>query len=221
MSADLQGSGSGEGHVPHPVTHEGGTLSYRAKRVLAIQRLLVDKGVISDDELRLRVDALESRSPSDGARVVARAWVDEGFKQRLVANPRAAVAELGYALATESDLGVVVNDDRVHHLVVCTLCSCYPTSLLGRPPDWYKSFAYRSRAVVDPRGVMREFGLELDKDVQVAVLDSSADLRYMVLPRRPAGTEDMSEEELAKLVTRDSLIGVADALSPASVATSG
>ena len=131
------------------------------------------------------------------------------------------LAELGYALAeTTTQLEVVENTDDVHHMVVCTLCSCYPSTLLGRPPDWYKSLAYRSRAVTDPRGVMREFGMNVAEEVKVRVLDSTADLRYLVLPRRPAGTEGLSEEELAKLVTRDCMIGVTDALSPVSMASS-
>jgi nitrile hydratase len=144
--------------------------------------------------------------------------VDPQFKARLLADSRAALAEVGYALPdTTPHLAVVENTHKVHYLVVCTLCSCYPRMLLGRPPDWYKSLAYRSRAVIDPRGVMREFGLELDDSIEVRVLDSTADLRYLVLPRRPAGTEQMSEEELAKLVTRDSMIGVNDALTPEPV----
>lgn len=150
------------------------------------------------------------RSPADGARLVARAWVDPGFRARLLADPKAAAAELGLDATSSARLVVVENTPEVHHLVVCTLCSCYPRALLGVPPDWYKSLRYRSRAVVDPRGVMREFGLDLPEPVEVRVLDSTADIRYMVLPRRPPGTEHLSEEELAHLVTRDSLIGVAD-----------
>jgi nitrile hydratase len=141
--------------------------------------------------------------------------VDPEFKARLLADPKAALAEMGYNIAGDiPQLVVVENSDQVHHLVVCTLCSCYPRTLLGRPPDWYKSLAYRSRAVIDPRGVMREFGLELEGDVEVRVLDSTADMRYLVLPQRPAGTESFSEAELAKLVTRDSMIGVTQASSP-------
>ena len=153
------------------------------------------------------IEFQEARSPVDGARVVARAWTDADYKRRLLADPEAALLELGYPLVGSAKLAVLENTDAVHHLVVCTLCSCYPTSLLGLPPDWYKSFAYRSRAVVDPRGVMREFGLDVG-DVEVRVVDSTADLRYLVLPQRPAGTEGMAEEELAGLVTRDSMIGV-------------
>ncbi len=205
-------------HHDHDHDHEGmledQELSYRAKRSLAIQELLIDKGLMTRESIQHKMDIMASRSPTDGARIVARAWVDPEFKARLVADTRSAVAELGYVLAPESQLAVMENTDSVHHVVVCTLCSCYPTSLLGPPPDWYKSFAYRSRAVSDPRGVMREFGLELDTSVEVRVVDSTADLRYIVLPVRPAGTEDMSEEELAKLVNRDSMIGVTKASSP-------
>ena len=144
--------------------------------------------------------------------MVARAWVDPEFEARLLEDAPSALAELGYSLPeTTTRLAVVENTPQVHHLVVCTLCSCYPRMLLGRPPDWYKSLAYRSRAVVDPRGVMREFGLNLDNTIEVRVLDSTADLRYLVLPRRPRGTGDMSEPELAGLVTRDSMIGVTEA----------
>jgi nitrile hydratase len=177
--------------------------------------LLLEKGMCSGAEVQRVVDEIDARSPADGARVVAHAWVDPEFKERLLSNPKAALVELGYAMASDlPQLVVVENTEEVHHLVVCTLCSCYPRALLGRPPDWYKSLTYRSRAVVDPRGVMREFGLELDDRVTVRVLDSTADMRYLVLPRRPAGSEGMSEAELAKLVTRDSMIGVTEARAP-------
>ena len=189
-------------------------LSLPARRALAIHEILVEKGIVGPDEVRERAEMFRSRSPSDGARVVAKAWTDPAFKQRLLDDARAAVYELGYTLTHDAELAVVENTDDVHHLVVCTLCSCYPTSLLGPPPDWYKSFAYQQRAVVGPRSVMREFGLELDDNMQVRVVDSTADLRYLVLPRRPAGTEGMSEEELAALVTRDSMIGVSEPLRP-------
>ncbi|MXX53525.1 MAG: nitrile hydratase subunit alpha [Dehalococcoidia bacterium] len=189
-------------------------LSLPARRALAIHELLVEKGIIGQYEIRERAELFRSRSPSDGAKVVAKAWTDPAFRQRLLDDARSAVYELGYTLTHDAELAVVENTDDLHHLVVCTLCSCYPTSLLGPPPDWYKSFAYRQRAVVRPRSVMREFGLELNEDMQVRVVDSTADLRYLVLPRRPAGTGGMSEEELASLVTRDSMIGVSEALSP-------
>ncbi len=190
-------------------------LGWHARRVRAMETLLAEKGVFSVAEVQRNVDAVESRSPADGARVVARAWADPAFKARLLAEPEAALAEMGYTLPDPTPkLGVVENTDAVHHLVVCTLCSCYPRALLGRPPDWYKSFAYRSRAVSDPRGVLREFGTEAPADAEVVVLDSTADLRYLVLPQRPAGTGDMTEDELAALVTRDSMIGVSQPLAP-------
>ena len=212
----------GHDHSDHSADHPGMAadeeLSYYARRAKAIEALLVDKGICTPDEIQGMVDRIEARSPSDGARVVARAWADSDFKAKLLSSPEAALAELGYTLPeTTPKLDVVENTDVVHHLVVCTLCSCYPRNLLGRPPDWYKSLAYRSRAVVDPRGVVREFGLELSDDMEVRVLDSTADLRYLVLPRRPAGTEEMSEAELAELVTRDSMIGVTDARMPETV----
>lgn len=182
----------------------------RATRILAIQRLLIDKGVITADEVDDIIERARQRTPADGAKVVARSWVDDAYKARLLTDARGAVAELGYRLSHDAELAVVENTVDVHHLVVCTLCSCYPTSLLGPPPDWYKSFAYRQRAVVEPRAVLREFGLELADDMRVAVVDSTADVRYLVLPRRPSGTEDMAEDALAELVTRDSMIGVAE-----------
>ena len=196
--------------------HEGiqpdSSLSYRAKRAIAIHELLVEKGVIDAGEVEDQVHRVQSRSPSDGAKVVAKTWVDPEFKSRLLADARSAVSEMGYSLTHDAELAILENTQEVHHLVVCTLCSCYPTALLGPPPDWYKSFSYRQRAVVEPRAVMGEFGLEVGDEVQVRVVDSTADLRYLVLPRRPEGTEGMSEEELAALVTRDSMIGVSDAL---------
>jgi len=203
------------GHPEHPSQQADGELGYYARRAQAMEALLVEKGICTPEEVQRQVDETEARSPTDGARVVARAWVDPDFKARLLEDAPAALAELGYSLPdTTPRLAVVENTAQVHHLVVCTLCSCYPRLLLGRPPDWYKSLAYRSRAVVDPRGVMREFGLHLDDTIEVRVLDSTADLRYLVLPQRPAGTESMDEQELAGLVTRDSMIGVAEARTP-------
>ena len=200
----------------HPGMEEDAELSVRAGRLLAMEELLVEKGAIGRDDVRRLLDVVEARSTVDGARVVARAWVDPDYRSRLLAEPEEALAELGYPLVGSAKLAVLENTDRLHHLVVCTLCSCYPTTLLGLPPDWYKSFAYRSRAVVDPRGVMREFGLEVGDDVEVRVVDSTADLRYLVLPVRPEGAERMSEEELAALVTRDSMIGTGVARAPAA-----
>ena len=190
-------------------------MSEVALRSVAIEALLSEKGLLTADEVQRQVNLMDGRTPADGARVVARAWVDDGFKARLLADSRSALAEMGIEIPAETPhLTVVENTDDVHNMVVCTLCSCYPRMLLGRPPDWYKSLAYRARAVRDPRGVMAEFGAAPPEDAEVRVLDSTADLRYLVLPRRPAGTEGMSEGELAALITRDSMIGVTDALSP-------
>ena len=201
-------------HQAHaPITDEQ-ELTYYEKRVYAIQSLLVEKGVVTADEVRRAVEDMDARTPALGAKVVARAWVDPAFKARLLANAKAAVAELGIDIGSLSTLVAIENSERVHNVVVCTLCSCYPRTLLGLPPDWYKSLHYRSRAVVDPRGVLKEFGLELNPDVEVRVYDSTADMRYLVIPARPPGTEHMSEENLARLVTRDSMIGVARARTP-------
>ena len=202
------------GHGPdHAGIHPDIELREPARRAIAIHELLVEKGVLASGELAEQMQRVRSRSAADGARVVARAWVDPAFKARLLRDARSAVAELGYTLTHDAELAVVENTHAVHHLVVCTLCSCYPTALLGPPPDWYKSSPYRQRAVVEPRAVMRDFGLELAGHVQVRVVDSTADLRYLVLPRRPARTAGLSEEELAELVTRDSMIGVTDPLA--------
>ena len=195
------------GH-PHP-KHE---LSYHAKRIYAIRELLLEKGVVTREDIQAQIDYQEARSPANGARLVARAWVDPKFKARLLADPKAACAEMGIDATSLNEFVVLENSEKVRHMVVCTLCSCYPRPILGRPPDWYKSFNYRARAVNDPRGVMREFGQELGADIEVRVHDSTADIRYLVLPLRPPGTEGMSEQQLAKLVTRDSMIGVVDPL---------
>ena len=186
-----------------------------AARARALEQLLIEKGAIIREDVRERIDWLVSRSPADGARLVARAWVDPDFKQRLLADARSAALELGLDPGPSPVVVAVENTEEVHHMVVCTLCSCYPRALLGPPPAWYKSFPYRSRAVSDPRGVLDEFGVELGDDVELRVLDSTADIRYLVVPRRPAGTEGTSEDELAALITRDSMIGVAQ---PAAIA---
>ena len=186
-----------------------------AARARALEALLVEKGVLRREEIHRSVDWLVSRSPADGARLVARAWVDAEFKARLLADAREAAAELALDAGPAPRVVAVENTDEVRHVVVCTLCSCYPRALLGPPPAWYKSLAYRSRAVSDPRGVLAEFGLELEPDVEVRVLDSTADIRYLVVPRRPPGTEGLGEDELAELVTRDSMIGLAEPSAPA------
>jgi nitrile hydratase subunit alpha len=181
-----------------------------ALRVKALESLLVEKGLVDRAALDALIDAYEHKiGPRNGARIVARTWVDPAYKQRLLSNADAAISELGYGGMEGRHMLVVENTPKVHNLVVCTLCSCYPWAVLGLPPVWYKSAPYRSRSVIDPRGVLREFGLELAEDVEVRVWDSTADVRYLVLPERPAGTERLSEEELAGLVTRDSMVGVA------------
>jgi nitrile hydratase len=181
-----------------------------AARVKALEQLLIEKGLVNPAVLDAIVDTYENKvGPRNGARVVARAWTDPEFKRRLLADAVAACAEMGISGPEGGHMVAVENTPRVHNMVVCTLCSCYPWPVLGLPPVWYKSFAYRSRAVSDPRGVLRDFGLELPDDVEVRVWDSSAEQRYLVLPERPPGTEGMSAEELAQLVTRDSMIGVA------------
>jgi nitrile hydratase len=197
-------------HDAHAPVRDAGPAPPLALRARALEALLTEKGVLSAADIRSAIDTLVSRTPADGAKLVARAWVDPAFKARLLADPKAAAAELGLDLTSYARLVVVENTDKVHHVVVCTLCSCYPRMLLGPPPAWYKSLDYRSRAVADPRGVMREFGLELPPKVEVRVLDSTADMRYLVVPRRPPGTEHLSEAELRSLVTRDSMIGVSD-----------
>jgi nitrile hydratase len=186
-----------------------------ALRTKALESLLVEKGLVDPAALDAVVDTYENKiGPRNGARVVARAWVDPAYKKRLLAVGGPAIAELGYSGAQGEHMVVVENTPKLHNLVVCTLCSCYPWPVLGLPPVWYKSAPYRSRAVIDPRGVLSEFGTELADDVEIRVWDSTAEIRYLVLPERPAGTEKMTEEELAALVTRDSMIGVAKVAAP-------
>jgi nitrile hydratase len=201
-------------HDAHAPIEDGRDMSDSAKRVRAMQALLMEKGIVTADELRQQEEVLDAVSPAMGAQVVARAWVDAAFKDRLLADAKSAVEELGFAVDQLTTLVAIENTETIHNVVVCTLCSCYPRTLLGLPPAWYKSLQYRSRVVVDPRGVLQEFGLELDPDIEVRVYDSTADMRYLVVPERPLGTEGMSEAELAELVTRDSMIGVTKVQTP-------
>src|SRR5262245_44882513 len=196
---------------PHDHDHDHQAIpSDVALRVKALESLLVDKGFVDRAALDAIVDTYETKiGPRNGARVVARAWVDPAYKKRLLTDATAAIAELGYTGGQGEDMVALENTPKVHNLVVCTLCSCYPWPILGLPPVWYKSAPYRSRAVIDPRGVLKEFGLELPEEVEVRVWDSTAEVRYLVVPERPAGTESMSEEALAALVTRDSMVGTA------------
>jgi nitrile hydratase len=184
------------------------------KRARAILSLLVEKEVVASDEIWRAIDDMDSRTPALGAKVVARAWVDPEFKSRLLTDTKTALAELDIDIGSLNTVVALENTDEVHNVVVCTLCSCYPRTILGVPPDWYKSLSYRSRVVADPRGVLKEFGLELESDAEVRVYDSTADIRYLVVPSRPAGTEGATEDELAGLVSRDSMIGVARASTP-------
>ena len=206
----------------HENGHSHGENSeYYSKRAQAMQALLIEKGVCTLDDILTMADKIDSRSPEDGAKILAHAWVDPDYKKRLLANAEAAFLELGYDLPeTSPKITVLENTDDVHNMAVCTLCSCFPRAIIGRPPAWYKELSYRSKVVVDPRGVLQEFGTVLDEATQVRVIDSSADYRYLILPNRPAGTENMTEEELAKLITQESMIGVGLALSPEAVSAS-
>ena len=185
-------------------------------RVKALESLLTEKGLVDPKALDELIDTYETRvGPRNGAKVVARAWVDPVYKRRLLAEGTAAIAEFGFTGRQGENMVVIENTPEVHNMVVCTLCSCYPWTVLGLPPVWYKSAPYRARAVIDARGVLREFGVEVPEDVEVRVWDSTAELRYLVLPERPAGTAGMTEDELAALVTRDAMIGVATVKTPA------
>ena len=194
---------------PHPVRADADdTLTHYQVMEIAVRELLIEKGVLDADQVRREVEKMDARNPANGAKVVARAWTDPAYKAKLMSRGNDALEDLGLERGVYK-LVVVENTPDVHNLVVCTLCSCYPRFLLGLPPDWYKSRSYRSRAVREPRAVLHEFGLDLPDDVTVRVHDSTADMRYLVLPARPAGTEGWSEEQLASIVTRDCMVGVA------------
>jgi nitrile hydratase subunit alpha len=195
------------GHHHSPPQPDDKVHSYYQILSIALKELLIEKGVVSADEVRRFIEMRDSITPANGAKVVAKAWVDPAFRQRLFADANAAVAELGFEMTT-AKLVAVENTNDTHNVVVCTLCSCYPRDLLGLPPAWYKSRAYRARVVREPRAVLQEFGTELADDVALRVHDSTADIRFLVVPQRPAGTEGMSEAQLTALVTRDSMIGV-------------
>ena len=200
---------------PHPTRPDADeNLGYYQVMEIALRELLIEKGVVTAAKLRQAVEAMDSRSPAQGARIVARAWTEPDFKRRLMADGTAAVRDFGIDMGT-TRLFVVENTPQVHNLVVCTLCSCYPRMVLGLPPDWYKSRNYRSRAVREPRAVLKEFGTEIADSIELRVHDSTADMRYLVLPQRPPGTAGWSAERLADLVTRDAMIGVALARNPA------
>ena len=189
-------------------------------RVKALESLLVEKGLANSEAIDTLIDAYENKiGPSNGKRVVARAWADPDFKHWLLEDATAAIASMGYISSQTEQLRVIENTEDTHNLVVCTLCSCYPWPMLGLPPVWYKSAPYRSQAVADPRGVLAQFGTELPDDVEVRVWDSTSEMRYLVLPQRPDGVEDWSEEQLAALVTRNSMVGVEKAREPEAIGT--
>jgi nitrile hydratase len=204
--------GHGTDDLSHP---HNAPLSDIQLRVRALESLLTEKGLVDPAALDELIDTYETKvGPRNGARVVAKAWVDPEFRRRLLADATATLADLGYIGRQGEDMVVLENTPKVHNLVVCTLCSCYPWPVLGLPPVWYKSAPYRARAVLDPRGVLREVGVDVPDDVEVRVWDSTAELRYLVLPERPPGTDGMTEEQLAALVTRDTMIGVARVEAP-------
>lgn len=205
--------------APHHDSHHPGPDSLAALRTKALEALLVEKGLLTTDVIDNVIRAYEQDiGPLNGAKVVAKAWVDPAYKHRLLTDGTAAIVEMGFGGREGIDIVVLANTPTVHNVVVCTLCSCYPWPVLGLPPSWYKSYAYRSRVVREPRTVLREFGLDVPASVEIRVWDSNSDVRYMVLPERPEGTEGWTEAELATLVTRDTMIGVARVASPPLVA---
>src|SRR5690242_17416785 len=205
--------GPGQGHPHAPAAKDEKIHSYYQVLGLAVKELLVEKGVITPREIREAIEFRDSITPALGAKIVARAWTDPRFKQRLLANGTEAIKEFGLDMGA-TELVVVENTPKVHNMIVCTLCSCYPRAVLGLPPSWYKSREYRARAVREPRAVLREFGTEIPDSVEVRVHDSTADMRYLVLPMRPAESESLDTEQLAALVTRDSMVGVSLPLTP-------
>ena len=206
---------SGHDHDRHHHDHDHSELSETELRVRALESILTEKGYVEPAALDVLIETYETKvGPRNGARVVAKAWTDPAYRARLLADATPAIAELGYAGRQGEHIVAVENTERRHNMVVCTLCSCYPWSVLGLPPVWYKSAPYRSRAVIDPRGVLRDFGVELSANTEIRVWDSTAEIRYLVVPMRPKGTEGWSEEQLADLVTRDSMIGTGLARAP-------
>jgi len=206
-------------HDDEHVREHDKPLSGPALRVKALESLLVEKGLVDPKALDAIIDLYETKvGPHNGARIVARAWTDPAYKRRLLTDATAAIGEAGFGGQQGEDMIVLENTPNVHNMVVCTLCSCYPWPVLGLPPVWYKSAPYRARAVIDPRGVLKELGLQLSEEVEVRVWDSTAELRYLVLPERPAGTDGWTEEQLAALVNRDAMVGVAKVPSPKEAA---
>ena len=208
MTTDERGTHDHDHDHDHPgTTPDVNETGYYELMAEAMKELLIEKGVVSADDVRRNLEFLDSRDPAEGARIIARAWTDADFKKRLLEDGTKAVGELGFPMG-DAELIVVENTSDVHNMIVCTLCSCYPRTVLGLPPDWYKSKSYRARAVVEPRSVLKEFGTELPSDKTVRVHDSNADMRYLVLPEQPDGTEGWAEEQLTAIVTRDAMVGV-------------
>ena len=213
-AAGAPGGAEAQGVQP-PESYGQAVPSDLTLRVKSLESLLIEKGLVDREALDALVDTMEHKvGPRNGAQVVARAWVDPAYRRRLLDNAPAAIAELGFTSGQGEHMVVVENTPKVHNLIVCTLCSCYPWPVLGLPPVWYKSAPYRSRAVIDPRGILREFGTHVAEDIEVRVWDSTAELRYIVLPERPSGTERMNEQQLAALVTRDAMVGVTRVTAP-------
>ena len=210
---DVHDHGHAHGHEVAPENRDVDESGHYELMARAIRELLVEKGVVTAEEIRAQLEFMDSRGEALGARIVARAWTDPAYKERLLDDGTAAVGEFGIDMAG-AELIVVENTPETHNMIVCTLCSCYPRTVLGLPPDWYKSKSYRARAVIEPRAVLQEFGTTVDRDVTVRVHDSNADMRYLVLPMRPGGTEGWSADRLAPLVSRDSMVGVTPARSP-------
>ena len=206
-------------HTPAPDTGDPKPGYYEIMET-SVRELLIEKQLISADEIRHMLEVMDTRTPALGAKLVARAWVDPEFRARLLANGRAACEELGIDFFEETQLIVLENTDKVHNLICCTLCSCYPREILGLPPDWYKQKPYRARAVKEPRSLLAELGTVIPKDVEIRVSDSTSIVRYLVLPQRPEGTENWSEEQLSSLVTRDAMIGVVRDVAPETKETS-
>ena len=199
----------GHHHDDHAPIEDGGEITEYEVLEQAIRELLIEKGVVSADAIQRQMDEMDSRTPVMGSKIIARAWTDPAYRDRLIGEPKAALAEMGVTKLDENpEVEVVANTPDRHHVIVCTLCSCYPRVILGMPPAWYKKRAYRSRVVKEPRQVLKEFGTEFPDSVKFEVHDSTADMRYLVLPMRPEGTEDWTAEQLAGLVTRDVMIGV-------------
>ncbi len=198
----------------HDGVKPGAEAGRYARRIRAIESLLIEKGVLTREDVRRQIEYMEARSPANGAKLVARAWIDPEFKARLLSDTKAAAQELGIDASGPVEFVVVENTPQVHNLIVCTLCSCYPWPALGLPPIWYKSAPYRSRAVIDPRGVLAEFGVTLPETTRIRIWDSTAEVRYLIVPERPDGTEGMGEDALAALVQRDAVVAVAVVAAP-------